>query len=148
MKYVMTILCSFAFAIAGICLAIQDNSSSPGYNQNAIHASTLPKYGTPKLPLDLQLDLEKKYSKTDTVYLPSDTVFVTKQQKAKPKVRRAHTLKSASMSRQSLRSPAYNPDSIVKNKVCGDREENTPDTIGPPKGSIILVVDGKEVYKR
>ena len=143
----MTILCSFAFAIAGICLAIQSNSSSTGYSQNAIHASTLPKYGTPKLPLDLQLDLEKKYSKTDTVYLPSDTVYVEKQQKAKSG-RRAHTLKSAVISRQSLRSPACDPDTIIKNKVCGDREEHTPDTIGPPKESIILVVDGEEVYKR
>ena len=144
----MTVLCSFAFAIAGICLAIQSNSSSPGYNQNAIHAATLPKIGKPTLPLDLQLDLKNKYSKTDTVYLPSDTVFVIKQQKAKPKVRRAHTLKSASMRNQKLRSPALEPDSIVKNKVCGDREEYTPDTIGPSKGSIILVVDGEEVYKR
>lgn len=144
----MTVLCSFAFAIAGICLAIQDNSSSPGYNQNAIHASTVPQYGTPKLPLDLQLDLKNKYSKTDTVYLPSDTVFVEKQQKVKPKVRRAHTLKSASKCRQRLRSPACEPDTIVKKKVCGDREEYTPDTIGPSKGSIILVVDGEEVYKR
>ena len=137
----MTILCSFAFAIAGICLAIQDNSSSPGYNQNAIHASTLPQYGMPKLPLDLQLDLKNKYSKTDTV-------FVTKTRWVKPKVRRAHTLESASIDRQELRSPASEPDIIVKNKVCGDREEYTPDTIGPPKESIILVVDGEEVYKR
>ena len=148
MKYVMTILCSFAFAIAGICLAIQDNSSSPGYNQNAIHASTLQQYGMPKLPLDLQLDLKNKYSKTDTVYLPTDTVFVTKTRWVKPKVRRAHTLESASIDRQELRSPASEPDIIVKNKVCGDREEYAPDTIGPPKESIILVVDGEEVYKR
>lgn len=143
----MTVLCSFAFAIAGICLAIQSNSSDSGYNQNAIHASTVTIPKLPQLPLDLQLDMEKKYSKTDTVYLPSDTVFVTKQQKVKPKVRRAHTLKSASI-RQNLRNPAVEPDLIVKNKVCGDREEYTPDTIGLPKSSIILVVDGEEVYKR
>ena len=147
MKFVMTVLCSFAFAIAGICLAIQSNSSSPGYNQNAIHASTLPNFGKPTLPLDLQLDIEKKYSKTDTVYIAVDTVSVT----AKPqhnKSRRAHTLKSTSIRRQKLRSPALDPDTIVKNKVCGDREEYTPDTIGLPKSSIILVVDGEEVYKR
>lgn len=143
----MTVLCSFAFAIAGICLAIQSNSSGSGYNQNAIHASTVTIPKLPQLPLDLQLDMEKKYSKTDTVYLPTDTVYVPKIRWVKPKVRSAHTRESASI-RQNLRNPAVEPDSIVKNKVCGDREEYSPDTIGPPKESIILVVDGEEVYKR
>ena len=147
MKFVMTVLCSFAFAIAGICLAIQSNSSGSGYNQNAIHASTVTIPKLPQLPLDLQLDMEKKYSKTDTVYLPTDTVYVTKTRWVKPKVRSAHTRESASI-RQNLRNPAVEPDPIVKNKVCGDREEYSPDTIGPPKESIILVVDGEEVYKR
>lgn len=143
----MTVLCSFAFAIAGICLAIQDNSSGSGYNQNAIHASTVTIPKLPQLPLDLQLDMEKKYSKTDTVYLPADTVYVPKIRWVKPKVRSAHTRESASI-RQNLRNPAVEPDPIVKNKVCGDREEYSPDTIGPPKESIILVVGGEEVYKR
>ena len=81
------------------------------------------------------------------MYLPTDTVFVTKTRWVKPKVRSAHTRESASI-RQNLRNPAVEPDPIVKNKVCGDREEYSPDTIGPPKESIILVVDGEEVYKR
>lgn len=143
----MTVLCSFAFAIAGICLAIQSNSSGSGYNQNAIHASTVTIPKLPQLPLDLQLDLEKKYVKYDTVYVPESIVLVKEKSRAKPKVRSAHTRKSASI-RQNLRNPAVEPDPIVKNKVCGDREEYSPDTIGPPKESIILVVDGEEVYKR
>lgn len=147
MKAVLTFLCSLAFAIAGIGLAINANKSGPEYGQNSIRAATLPVYGTPKLPLDLQLDLEKKYVKHDTVYVPESIVLVKEKSQAKPKVRRAHTLKSAAI-RQNLRSPVVEPDPIVKNQVCGDREEYSPDTIGPPKESIILVVDGKEVYKR
>lgn len=143
----MTVLCSFSFAIAGICLAIQSNSSYSGYNQNAIHASTVTIPKLPQLPLDLQLDLEKKYVKHDTVYVPESIVLVKEKSQVKPKVRSAHTRKSASI-RQNLRNPAVEPDSIVKNKVCGDREEYSSDNIGPPKESIILVVDGKEVYKR
>ena len=143
----MTVLCSFAFAIAGICLAVQSDSSGSGYNQNAIHASTVTIPKLPQLPLDLQLDLEKKYVKHDTVYVPESIVLVKEKSRVKPKVRSAHTRKSASI-RQNLRNPAVEPDPIVKNKVCGDREEYSPDTIGPPKESIILVVDGEEVYKR
>ena len=147
MKHVMTILCAIAFAVAGIGLGLSESKQSTSYGQNALHASTLPNYGMPKLPLDLQLDLEKKYTKVDTVYVPADTVFIKVKQRVKPKVRIAHTRKSASI-RQNLRNPAVEPDPIVKNKVCGDREEYSPDTIGPPKESIILVVDGEEVYKR
>lgn len=143
----MTILCSLAFAVAGIFLAVKDNKSVPGYGQNAIHASTLPVIGMPKLPLDLQLDLEKKYVKHDTVYVPESIVLVKEKSQVNRKARSAHTRKSASI-RQNLRNPAVEPDPIVKNQVCGDREEYSPDTIGPPKESIILVVDGKEVYKR
>lgn len=143
----MTVLCSFAFAIAGICLAVQSDSSGSGYNQNAIHASTVTIPKLPQLPLDLQLDLEKKYVKHDTVYVPEIIVSGKEKSRVKSKVRSAHTRKSASI-RQNLRNPAVEPDPIVKNKVCGDREEYSPDTIGPPKESIILVVDGKEVYKR
>ena len=143
----MTILCSFAFAIAGICLAIQDNSSSPGYNQNAIHASTLPKYGTPKLPLDLQLDLEKKYKSTDTVYVDSvkDTVFV--ERIIKPKRHKAVGWAEAKRNREVF--TPIEPDSLLRESPPeAVREEKPADIIGTPKVSIILTVDGKEVYKR
>lgn len=147
MKHVLTFLCAIAFAVAGIGLGLSENKQSTSYGQNAIHASTLPNYGMPKLPLDLQLDLEKKYTKVDTVYVPADTVFIKVKQRVKPKVRIAHTRKSA-----VTNNPIYNPvgqdELVMKNKVCGDREEYSPDTIGPPKESIILVVDGEEVYKR
>ena len=143
----MTFLCSLAFAIAGIGLAIKDNNSGSGLRQNTISAATLPQYEFPKLPLDVQLDLEKKYTKTDTVYVPESIVFVKERSRVKPKVRSAHTRKSAVPKNVDC-IPVEPPDDGMKNKVCGDREEYSPDTIGPPKESIILVVDGKEVYKR
>ena len=79
--------------------------------------------------------------------MPESIVLIKEKSRAKPKVRRAHTLKSASVVQEAC-TPVSLIDTIEKNKVCGDREEYTPDTIGPPKESIILVVDGEEVYKR
>lgn len=147
MKPILTFLTALAFAIAGISLAVKDNNDRVSFRQNTIAASTLPNW-MPKMPLDLQLDMEKKYTKTDTVYVPQEILVVSDTvPKYKPKSRSARTRKSTSM-RRNLRSPAVEPDSIVKNQVRKVREEQTLDTIGLPKESIILVVDGKEVYKR
>ena len=150
MKYVTTILCTLAFLIAGISLAVQDNNNSPVFRHQTISAATVPSYSLPELPLDLQLDLKNKYKETDTVYVtqPNDTVFVEKIKWVKSKHKAEHITARAALKRQGLDIPASEPDSVVQNKVCGDREEYTPDTIGPPKASIILTVDGKEVYKR
>ena len=150
MKYVTTILCTLAFLIAGISLAVQDNNNSPVFRHQTISAATVPSYSLPELPLDLQLDLKNKYKETDTVYVtqPNDTVFVEKIKWVKSKHKAEHITARAALKRQGLDIPASEPDSVVQNKVCGDREEYTPDTIGPPKASIILTVDGEEVYKR
>jgi hypothetical protein len=150
MRYITTILCTLAFLVAGISLAVQDNNDSPAFKHQTISAATVPVYSMPGLPLDLQLDLKNKYKTTDTVYVtqPSDTVFVEKVKWVKSKQTAKHTMARAALKRQGLDIPASEPDSIVKNKVCGDREEHTPDTIGPPKESIILIVGDKEVYKR
>lgn len=150
MRYITTILCALAFAIAGISLALQDNNKSEIFKHQTISAATVPNYSLPELPLDLRLDMEKKYKTTDTVFVkqPSDTVFVEKVKWVKPKHTAKHTEPRAALKRQGLDIPASEPDDIVKSKVCGDREEHTPDTIGPPKASIILTVDGEEVYKR
>lgn len=150
MRYMTTILCTLAFLVAGISLAVQDNNKSEIFKHQTISAATVRRYSLPKLPLDLRLDMEKKYKTTDTVFVkqPSDTVFVEKIKWVKSKHKAEHTTARAALKRQGLDIPASEPDDIVKNKVCGDREEHTPDTIGPPKVSIILTVDGKEVYKR
>ena len=151
MRYITTILCALAFCLSGAFLALgEKEDSSVAFHHQTISAATVPSYSLPGLPLDLQLDLEKKYKTTDTVYVEQsiDTVFVEKIKWTKPKQKRAHTLAYAAAKRQGQSIPAPEPDPPVKNQVCGDREENTPDTIGPPKASIILTVDGKEVYKR
>ena len=150
MKYVTTILCTLAFLIAGISLAVQDNNNSSVFRHQTISAATVPSYSLPELPLDLQLDLKNKYKETDTVYVtqPNDTVFVEKIKWVKSKHKAEHITARAALKRQGLDIPASEPDSVVQNKVCGDREEYTPDSIGPPKASIILIVDDKEVYKR
>lgn len=150
MRYITTILCALAFLGAGISLAWQDNNESEVFKRQTISAATVPNYSLPELPLDLRLDMEKKYKTTDTVPVtqPHDTVFVEKIKWVKPKYVAKHTEPRAALKRQGLDIPASEPDDIVKTKVCGDREEHTPDTIGPPKASIILTVDGEEVYKR
>lgn len=150
MRYITTILCTLAFLIAGISLAVQDKNNSPVFKRQTISAATVPAYSLPGLPLDLQLDLKNKYKTTDTVYVtqPSDTVFVEKVRWVKSKQTAKHTMARAALKRQGLDIPASEPDSVVKYKVCGDREEYAPDSIGPPKASIILIVDDKEVYKR
>ena len=150
MRYITTILCTLAFLVAGISLAMQDNNNSPVFRHQTISAATVPSYSLPELPLDLQLDLKNKYKETDTVYVtqPNDTVFVEKIRWVKSKHKAEHITARAALKRQGLDIPASEPDSVVQNKVCGDREEYTPDTIGPPKASIILTVDGEEVYKR
>lgn len=148
MKYITTVLCAIAFAICGISLAITEHKDAGFKKHLALNAATMSSFDIPQLPLDLQLSMEKKYSKTDTVYIPGDTVFVEKQVRVNNKHKPAHTRARAAMKRQGLDIPASEPDSLVKKPVCGDREEYTPDTIGPPKASIILTVDGEEVYKR
>ena len=128
----------------------EKKDSSPVFRHQTISAATVPSYSLPGLPLDLQLDLKNKYKTTDTVYVeqPTDTVFVEKIMWAKSKCKQAHTPAYAAAKRQGQSIPAPEPDPPVKNQVCGDREEHTPDTIGTPKASIILTVDGEEVYKR
>lgn len=95
------------------------------------------------LPLDLRLDLAKTQPK-DSV--PNFTIEVSAQ---KPKEKVVYKYKT-----RTVRVPVE-PDTLptigdVKDSLAtpGVREEHTPDSIGHPKSSIILTVDGEEVYKR
>ena len=137
-------------AIVGGFLALMQpseaNASSP---YNTISAATPalnwgPNVG--KLPLDLQLDLEKKYDKPPEVI--HDTIYDTKIVYVKSKRKAKSTLPYAQAQRKGDSTPAAIPDTPVMEKVDAAREEHTADTIGPPKASIILIIDGKEVYKR
>ncbi len=143
MKFVTTILCSIIFAIAGISLATSENNTTVSKHAT-VSAATVPQYNFPTLPLDVQLDLNKKYNKPDTVYLDNYTaVLPPRPEKIVTKVKRIYLPAPIQEDTGSII-----PIDSAKNKVGGAREEYTPDTIGPPKGSIILVVDGEEVYKR
>jgi hypothetical protein len=143
MKFVTTVLCSIIFAIAGISLAISENNTTVSKHAT-VSAATVPQYNFPTLPLDVQLDLNKKYNKPDTVYLDNYTaVLPPRPEKIVTKVKRIYLPAPTQEDTGSII-----PIDSAKNKVGGAREEYTPDTIGPPKGSIILVVDGEEVYKR
>lgn len=152
MRHITTIICAILFAIGGTGLAIYapSHDNSTGYKS----ASAAPvlnwapnKYG--KLPLDLQLNLEKdttcqeclgNTTVPDTVYRDS-IVYKIKYVRA-PKPARA------TKKRLGDSIPAILPDPPVVNNFGAGREENPADTIGPPKESIILIVDGEEVYKR
>lgn len=148
MKYVTTIICCLAFAFAGWSLATSDNNELPDYHQT-ISAATLPKIGPNMLPLDVQLDLNKRDKELpDTVYVPNDTMFVKTPDIVINLVRKhASTQARATMKRVGDSIPAAIPDTLVKNKVDVGREEQPTDTIRSP-GSVILIVDGEEVYKR
>lgn len=154
MKLFTTILCALAFAYAGFSLAIAEkNHNESVAKHQTLMAATLPNYSNvlSNMPLDVQLDLNKK-TKPEKEYVPYE-IIVVKDTTSAPKVinpvhKKKRTSARATVKRQGLGTPAIMPDSAVKNKVCGDREEYTPDSIAPPKGSICLVVDGEVVYKR
>lgn len=84
MKRLSTILCSVAFMISGIMMAISatDKSSSTGYK--TIAAATLPNYTLPTVPVgnvmnlsdDLVRDIAKQKGVLDTVYVTkTDTIY-------------------------------------------------------------------------
>lgn len=149
MKLATTILCSLLFAIAGWCLAEVKCNEAPMQKHQTLSAATLPDYRT--LPSITQPIVERQ-NKTEKEYVPLEIVVVKDTSQA-PRVKnlvykKKRTSARATIKRQGLSTPAIIPDSIVNNKVRGVREEYTPDTIGPPKGSICLTVDGEVVYKR
>lgn len=142
----MTILCSIAFAACGIALGLGSSNSQKAFHGQTISAATLP-YKLPDIPLDLQLDLEKKCKSTDTVYVDGakDTVFV--ERIVKPKRHKAVGWAEAKRNREVF--TPIEPDSLLRESPPeAVREEQPADIIGTPKVSIILTVDGKEVYKR
>lgn len=154
MKQFTTILCSILFAVAGIGLGmynpLQDKTSN-GY-KSASAAPILAWHPSVqgRLPLDLQLDLEKdttcatctEQCTRDTVY--KDSIVYKYRIKYVPMPEKAR----ATAKRLGDSIPAALPDSPVVNNFGTGREEQPVDTIGPPKESIILIVDGEEVYKR
>ena len=155
MKRFTTILCCLLLMIGGAGLAISRINSLP---QNTIAAANMP-YDRPvgmrvsnALPLDIQLSLDKKASKSratpkDSVNIIDSVRYITK---VRWKTRYRHG-PHISHDGTGNELASVTPDSLSKKPVnidMVDRTENTTDTIGAPKASIILTVDGKEVYKR
>jgi hypothetical protein len=141
--------------IAGAGVAIDRLYSVP---QNTIAAANMPDYRPvpvivgDSLPLDIQLDLDKKASKSratpkDSINIIDSVRYITKV-KWKTRYRRGPHISRDGTGNEMA---AVTPDSLSPkpaNYDMVDRKENTTDTIGTSKVSIILTVDGKEVYKR
>lgn len=99
MRRVTTILCSIAFMISGIMMAITSSDQSPGTGYKTAVAATMPQVYTPTIPVlqrdtgmlnipeDLVRDLAKKKGLLDTVYITkTDTI---KEEVTKVKWRKA-----------------------------------------------------------
>ena len=155
MRQITTVICAILLAVAGSCLAIYSNSPSQNVSNGYKSANAAPvlnwapaKQG--RLPLDLRLSSEKDTTCTtcntpcvpDTVY--RDSIIYRDRIKYVPMPEKAR----AAAKRLGDSIPAILPDSPVVNNFGAGREENPADTIGPPKESIILIIDGEEVYKR
>lgn len=69
MKRLTTIICSLAFMVAGIFIMYNGKTAS----HKQLHAATPPPVATP-LPLDLQLDIAKRFNKGPEVIRDTITV--------------------------------------------------------------------------
>ena len=138
MRKVTSILCSIAFAISGIMMAVTASDPSPGSGYKTLSAATLPYLRLPSadtgtiaypiIPQDLLLDLAKKKGLNTTeqtsVGVDSATVDSLKQrivdleqrrQVTKVKWRRAPALKPIVKS-DTIRVPVYYLATQVGNK--------------------------------
>lgn len=154
MKRLTTIICCICMMIAGAGLAINHLHELP---QNTLAAANMPTYrpvpvivGSNSLPLDIQLDLDKKASEkratSDTI--TSDSVL----DKVKPIKQKTRSKKRAHITHSSPGNPlaSVTPDSLSSkpaNKDMLDREEQSKENVVPSKGtSIQLIVNGVVVY--
>lgn len=119
-------------------MAVKGTSS---HSSKTVMAATISPQQV-KLPLDLQLDLEKR-QKTDTVYIhDSIQVPITKYV---PVVKRTHTTDTLY---QVFPMPGPLPSMPVINHASLVREEKpTVLQIGPKPTCVTLTVDGHVVYE-
>lgn len=153
MKPITTVFCCICLMIAGAFLALH-RSDMRKYNQ--IHAEQPAQFmwNVPKgnvLPLDLQLDLEKRQTANVT---PRDSINIIDSIRYIDKVRwktryvDANERTSARIIGKHL--DAINPDSLAKcpiNECTPEREEQPGEIVGVSKTpSIQLTIDGDVVY--
>ena len=151
MKQINTFLCCFFMALAGIGFAIGVNNESTSTSYKTANAAPVLNWAPGvTCPLDLRLTAENKYKKDDTKEpeVKHDTVYQDRIVYKYRTRRSVSTLPRAESKRKCDSIPAIMPDTIPCKDVDVGREENPTDTIGPSKESIILIVGGKEVYKR
>lgn len=123
-------------------MALKSTNQKLGYN--TAMAAVYPTYnGT--LPLDLQLDLDKR-TKKDTVTV-HDSIYVKCNHKERVKVLKPERVTDTLYLPMPMPGPMESMP--VYNKLQGDREEYTPGElwIGSKPHSVTLTVDGQVVYK-
>lgn len=148
MKYITSVICAIAFAVAGMFLADMQLTSSQTSGYKTLRAATVETPVVfPSLP-NAQMSVIRDTVR-DTIFCGQEIMVIKDKSKVHNKMPKGmRTPQRAAVKRKGYNTPVVKPDSTVQNQVCEVREEHTSDTIGPPKTSIILVVDGKEVYKR
>ena len=126
--------------IGGAFLALTSENFSPPGHQTAF-ATPLPHYNG-VLPLDLQLDAEKRLIH-DTITI-RDTVTVTNT--IRKKVRIPSIVTDTFV--LPMHMPVIKSTISVKNQTSGEREEQPPVLLlGTKSSNITLTVDGQVVYK-
>ena len=152
MKRLTTIILAVAFMIAGVSAAFMDYN--PPSNKTMM-AATIPEplqWNTKGLmPLDLQLDLDKRLSRETPTVEPErivDTVYVDKVRWKT----RYKTVAARTIAREvGEHMPAVTPDSMPHAPIIIstlEREEQPNDFEESPNGpSIQLTVDGVIVYQ-
>lgn len=151
MKKFSAFLCSFFMALAGIGFAIGTSEPSNSVSYKTLNAAPVLHWApNATLPLDLKLDLEKKYTNgndTKELEVIHDTIYKDKIVYKYRTRKVSSTIPRAEAKRLGDSIPAIIPDTFVADVDVG-REEHPTDTIGPPKESITLTVGGEVVYKR
>ena len=153
MKRLTTVILAVAFMIAGVAAAFMDFNPSSNKTMMAatVPPTTLQWNTNGKLPLDLQLDLDKRLSHesctVDTIRM-TDTVYVDKiKWKTRYKLRTNRTEER----NMGTHPAAVTPDSMPPVPMITrtlDREEQPSDSADYSKWPAIqLTVDGKIVYQ-
>ena len=151
MKQINTFLCCFFMALCGIGFAIGVNNESVSTSYKTANAAPVLNWAPGvTYPLDLRLTAENEYKKdsTEEQIVVHDNIHHDRIGYRYRTRRATTTMPRVESKRQCDSIPAIMPDTIPYKNVDVGREENPTDTIGPPKESIILIVDGEEVYKR
>lgn len=154
MKRLTTVILAIAFMIAGVSAAFMD-FSPPG--NKTLMAATLPQQplvwnNNGAMPLDLQLDLDKRLSREAPTVIESrtDTVYVDKV-KWKTRYRYKTVFDRTAAREVGEHMAAVTPDSLPHGPTIIstlDREEQPNDIVGTPNvPSIQLTVDGVIVYQ-